>query len=178
MCGGPAAHRVCARGAVAGWAFAVEAIAIPRALGYHVLEVPVTWSHCDDSRVRPRAYVETLTDVARIARDSGLNIIMGCSYYVEETYPADARIGERREEEIVDEIARDVLEGVDGTGLRAGIIGDAGCSWPLSDKERKVLGASGRAHRLAGARLRARPRTASAESRWPRALNATLNTYT
>ena len=49
-----------------GWAFDVEALALARALGYHVLEVPVTWHHCEDSRVRPGAYVSTLLDVARI----------------------------------------------------------------------------------------------------------------
>jgi phosphotriesterase-related protein len=95
--------------------------------------------------------------LARIARDSGVNIIMGCSYYVEDNYPADARIDEKREEEIVEEIARDILEGVDGTDIRAGIIGEVGCSWPLTNKERKVLRASGRAQRLTGAALSIHP---------------------
>lgn len=49
-----------------GWAFDVEALALARALGYHVLEVPVTWEHRDDSRVGPGAYLATLLDVARI----------------------------------------------------------------------------------------------------------------
>ena len=64
---GEAANRIFARCRVDGWAFDVEALAIARGLGYHVLEVPVEWSHCDDSRVRASAYVETLADVARIA---------------------------------------------------------------------------------------------------------------
>lgn len=51
-----------------GWAFDVEALALARALGYHVLEVPVSWEHRDDSRVRPAAYLTTLVDVARIRR--------------------------------------------------------------------------------------------------------------
>ena len=49
-----------------GWAFDVEALALARGLGYHILEVPVTWEHRDDSRVRPGAYVAALLDVARI----------------------------------------------------------------------------------------------------------------
>jgi dolichyl-phosphate beta-glucosyltransferase len=49
-----------------GWAFDVEALALARGLGYHILEVPVTWEHRDDSRVRPGAYVSALLDVARI----------------------------------------------------------------------------------------------------------------
>jgi dolichyl-phosphate beta-glucosyltransferase len=49
-----------------GWAFDVEALALAQGLGYHILEVPVTWEHRDDSRVRPGAYISALLDVARI----------------------------------------------------------------------------------------------------------------
>jgi dolichyl-phosphate beta-glucosyltransferase len=49
-----------------GWAFDVEALAFARALGYHILEVPVTWEHRDDSRVRVGAYFTTLLEVVRI----------------------------------------------------------------------------------------------------------------
>lgn len=49
-----------------GWAFDVEALALARGLGYHILEVPVTWEHREDSRVRPGAYLSALLDVARI----------------------------------------------------------------------------------------------------------------
>jgi dolichyl-phosphate beta-glucosyltransferase len=66
---GDAADKIFPRCRVDGWAFDVEALAVARGLGYHVLEVPVTWAHVDDSRVRPGAYLETLSDVARIARD-------------------------------------------------------------------------------------------------------------
>ncbi len=66
---GDAADKIFPRCRVDGWAFDVEALAVARGLGYHVLEVPVAWAHVDDSRVRPGAYLETLSDVARIARD-------------------------------------------------------------------------------------------------------------
>lgn len=49
-----------------GWAFDVEALAFARALGYHILEVPVTWEHREDSRVRVGAYFSTLLEVVRI----------------------------------------------------------------------------------------------------------------
>ena len=49
-----------------GWAFDVEALALAQGLGYHVLEVPITWEHVDDSRVRPGAYLAALLDVVRI----------------------------------------------------------------------------------------------------------------
>ena len=95
--------------------------------------------------------------LARIARATGLNIVMGCSYYVEENYPPECRVETKSEDEIVDDIVGDILEGVDDTGIRAGIIGEVGCSWPLTANERKVLRASGRAQRLTGAPLTIHP---------------------
>lgn len=51
-----------------GWAFDVEALAYARALGYHVLEVPITWEHREDSRVQPYAYLTSMLDVVKIKR--------------------------------------------------------------------------------------------------------------
>ena len=95
--------------------------------------------------------------LARIARASGLNIVMGSSYYVEENYPPSCNMDAKTEDEIVDEIVRDIFEGVEETGVRAGLIGEVGCSWPLTANERKVLRASGRAQRLTGAPLMIHP---------------------
>jgi len=66
---GEAADRIFSKCRVDGWAFDVEALAIARAYGYHVLEVPVNWSHCDDSRVRAGSYLQTLGDVMKIRHD-------------------------------------------------------------------------------------------------------------
>lgn len=49
-----------------GWAFDVEALALARGLGYHILEVPITWEHREDSRVQASAYLSSLIDVVRI----------------------------------------------------------------------------------------------------------------
>ena len=95
--------------------------------------------------------------LARIARATGLNIVMGASYYVEETYPPERCVHERSEDEITQEIVTDIFDGADGTNVRAGIIGEVGCSWPLTDTERKVLRASGRAQRETGAPLTIHP---------------------
>lgn len=93
--------------------------------------------------------------LARISRQTGLNIIMGASYYAGPYHPAD--MDDRSEEDIVAKIVEDITEGVDGTGIRAGIIGEVGCSWPLTDNERKALRASGVAQRLTGAPLLIHP---------------------
>ena len=95
--------------------------------------------------------------IARISRATGLNIIMGSSYYVEENYPPECHVDTKTEDEIVDEIVRDIFAGVEETGVRAGLVGEVGCSTPLSDNERKVLRASGRAQLLTGAPLMIHP---------------------
>ena len=95
--------------------------------------------------------------LARIARATGLNIVMGASYYIEEDYPPECRVEAKGEEELADDILRDLFEGADGTGVRAGLIGEVGCSWPLTANERKVLRASAKAQALSGAPLMIHP---------------------
>jgi phosphotriesterase-related protein len=96
--------------------------------------------------------------VARIARSTGINIVMGTAYYVESSYPA-ARVNmaEKPEEEIAEEFTRDVLEGFGHTGIRAGLIGEIGCSWPFTDNEKKVLRAGARAQKATGAAINVHP---------------------
>ena len=93
--------------------------------------------------------------LARIARATGLHVIMGSSYYVSQSHPPD--MSERTEDDIFAEIVNDVTVGVDGTGIRAGIIGEVGCNYPLTENERKVVRASGRAQRATGAPLYIHP---------------------
>ena len=93
--------------------------------------------------------------LARISRATGVNIVMGASHYIAAAHPAD--MDSRAEDEIVDRIVRDVTEGVDGTGVKSGVIGEVGCTWPLEDNERKVLRASARAQRLTGAPILIHP---------------------
>jgi len=64
--------------------------------------------------------------LARVSRATGINIIMGASHYVAPAHPSD--MDRRSEDEIVEQIVRDVTEGVNGTGIKSGIIGEVGCS--------------------------------------------------
>ena len=93
--------------------------------------------------------------LARIARATGLNIIMGCSFYVDAVHPPDME--NRSEDDLCNEIVRDIAQGPGDTGIRAGIIGEVGCSWPLTHNERKVLRASSRAQQMTGAPLMIHP---------------------
>lgn len=93
--------------------------------------------------------------LARISRATGLHIIMGSGHYLAVSH--SAQMDTISEDEIVDEIIRDIMEGVGSTGIRAGLIGEIGCSWPLFPNERKSLRAAGRAQKFTGAALHVHP---------------------
>ena len=93
--------------------------------------------------------------LASISRQTGLNIIMGSSYYVGPLHPPG--MDGLSEEDIVGQIVQDVTVGVGNSGIQAGIIGEVGCSWPLSPNERKVLRASARAQQITGATVLIHP---------------------
>ena len=93
--------------------------------------------------------------LARIARATGLNVVMGAGYYVDDVHPVD--MDERTDGQIADQIVTEIRTGVADTGVRAGIIGELGCSWPLTDNERKVLRAGASAQRETGASILIHP---------------------
>jgi phosphotriesterase-related protein len=93
--------------------------------------------------------------LVRISRVTGLNIIMGAGYYMGTSHPAD--LSAKAEEEIVEEIVRDINVGVGNSGICAGIIGEIGTSWPLEDNEKKVLRAAANAQQLTGAPINIHP---------------------
>ena len=93
--------------------------------------------------------------LARIARATGLNVVMGAGYYIAGSHPPE--LVTKSVEEIAEEIIRDITVGVDDNGVRAGIIGEIGCSVPLDDTEVKVLQASAVAQRRTGAGLNIHP---------------------
>jgi phosphotriesterase-related protein len=91
----------------------------------------------------------------RIARATELNVIMGAGYYVAASHPPD--MDRRSEDEITREIVRDITEGVGDTGVRAGLIGEIGCTWPWTANERKSLRAAAEAAKQTGAPLMIHP---------------------
>ena len=93
--------------------------------------------------------------LARISRESGVHVIMGAGYYVEAVHPAD--MGVRSVDDLAREIIGDVVDGVEGSGIRAGIIGEVGCTWPLAPTERKSLLAAAVAQRETGAAILVHP---------------------
>ncbi len=94
--------------------------------------------------------------LARISRATGLNIIMGSGYYIAGSYSKEM-MDAKTEEDVAEEIVKDITVGVDDTGIRSGIIGELGCSWPLKDTEKKVLKAGAYAQKRTGATIWVHP---------------------
>lgn len=86
--------------------------------------------------------------LARLSKRTGLNIIMGCGFYLENSMPDFMR--DWSIEEIEDHILKDLEVGVDGTDIKAGIIGEIGISPNMTALEVKVLRAAARAQKKTG----------------------------
>ncbi|MEO8208321.1 MAG: phosphotriesterase-related protein [Chloroflexota bacterium] len=105
--------------------------------------------------------------LVRLARSTGLHLVMGCGWYREAYYPAEALIAQRATDALADELVREIEEGIeiaggDQTGgtvgaggtaarVRPGIIGEIGTDKPwLSAQEERVHRAVARAARRTG----------------------------
>ncbi len=91
----------------------------------------------------------------QISRGTGLNIVMGGGHYVYLTHGDD--IQNASVDELAEGIIRDVQVGVDGTGIKTGIIGEIGNSWPWEETEKKTMEAAVVAQRATGAPLLIHP---------------------
>lgn len=83
--------------------------------------------------------------VRDVAAEVGLNVVLGCGWYREPYY--EPRLYRETANQIADEMVRDLEVGIDGSGVRAGIIGELGAheTW-ISPVEERVLRAGARAH--------------------------------
>jgi phosphotriesterase-related protein len=72
-----------------------------------------------------------------IAREAGVNVIMGCGHYVDEYQPDANRV--RSVESFASEITDQVQVGAWGTDIRAGIIGEIGCQAEWTELEQRVM---------------------------------------
>ncbi len=79
----------------------------------------------------------------RISEGIGTHIIMGTGYYYEASHPPEVKNMTIRQ--LVDQMVEDITIGVNGTGIKAGIIGEVGVSWDFTDEEIKCLRAGAQA---------------------------------
>ena len=93
--------------------------------------------------------------LAAISEGSGINIVASTGWYIAESHPAEldeADIGE-----LTGILLADIESGINGTDIRAGVIGELGCTEPLHPDEEKVLRAGARAQQQTGVPLTVHP---------------------
>lgn len=86
----------------------------------------------------------TLRDIGRdpvwlagLSRETGVHIVAGCGYYIHASHPPD--MDGKTVDSIAEEIYADVQYGMEGTSIRAGVIGEIGTSAIIHPNERKTL---------------------------------------
>lgn len=84
-----------------------------------------------------------------VSERTGLNIVAGCGYYTHDTHPAE--MDGWSAEEIADRMVGELTVGIDGTDIKAGVIGEIGTDNPIHPNEWKNLIAAGLASKQTGA---------------------------
>jgi phosphotriesterase-related protein len=122
---------------------------------------------CDEGRRYREAGGRSVIDVtpwgigrnpaglAEIAKRTGLHVVMGCGHYASATHPST--MATTSQSAITDRIVAEFIDGVEGTGIHPGVIGEIGCSWPLAEAEEKSLRAAGEAQKILAAALYIHP---------------------
>lgn len=89
--------------------------------------------------------------LAKVSSATGLNIIAGTGYYIDHTLPPEIKA--LSVEERCKTMVEELTEGVGDTTIKCGVIGEIGCSWPLTPAEKKSLLAAAAAQSETGAPL-------------------------
>jgi phosphotriesterase-related protein len=93
--------------------------------------------------------------LAEISRRTGVQVVMGCGHYLEPFQ--DPRNAARTVDDFCAEMIQALHEGAFGTGIRAGLIGEIGCSEAWTDTEKRVMAGAVLAQRETGAALTIHP---------------------
>ena len=99
--------------------------------------------------------VPDLDGLARISRDTGVHVIASAGYYTE-SYQSSETL-EFPVEKLTETMIEEISTGARGTNIRCGIIGEIGCSWPITPFEQRSLRAGAAAQRATGAAITVHP---------------------
>ena len=118
-----------------------------------------------------RDLLKRTSELNMCAMYSLLQVVMGAAFYVASVHPPELK--DWTVAEIAKMLVDDIVYGATlsqespssgsttvhsvSTGVRAGIIGEVGCSWPLHPDEARVLQASAAAQRATGAAITVHP---------------------
>jgi phosphotriesterase-related protein len=90
-----------------------------------------------------------------LAEATGLHIVAGSGVYLDQ-FQSDA-VRAMDSAQIAELLAGEICDGIDGGPTKAGIIGEMGCSWPLTPAEEKAMRGAARAQRSTGAAISVHP---------------------
>lgn len=93
--------------------------------------------------------------VRRISEGSGVQVVKGTGWYTKGAHGQD--LSEVSVDDLAARMVRDILEGIDGTDVKAGVIGELGMSSPIDPDERKTLQAAVLAQQETGVGLNIHP---------------------
>jgi phosphotriesterase-related protein len=93
--------------------------------------------------------------LARASRSSGVHVVAAAGCYTVAYAPAALK--DMDVSALTDLFVAEVTQGLQGTAIRAGIIGEIGCSWPMHPFEERALTAAARASCETGAALSVHP---------------------
>jgi phosphotriesterase-related protein len=99
----------------------------------------------------------------RISEQTGLNLVTSTGWYVQPSHPAS--IGRKSTEELAQIMVDELTVGIGDTGIKAGVIGEIGCSIPFHPEEQKVLRAASKAQAQTGAGMNIHPGIADTEKK-------------
>lgn len=90
----------------------------------------------------------------KLSQNTGVQVVMGCGWYRGNYYRAEDVIEKRTAGSLADQLIAEITEGVDGTGIKPGVIGEIGVekTW-VAPAEERVLRAAARAHKETGLAL-------------------------
>ncbi|XP_077011148.1 N-acetyltaurine hydrolase isoform X3 [Tamandua tetradactyla] len=98
--------------------------------------------------VTTRGIGRDLQTLRWLAQETGVHIVSGAGFYVDTTHAPATRA--MSVEQLTQLLIDEILHGADGTSTKCGVIGEIGCSWPLTESERRVLQATAQAQAQLG----------------------------
>lgn len=93
--------------------------------------------------------------LAEVSRRTGVGIVAGTGFYIHGSF--DRAVLEWEEEKLADFYRRELLEGMGGTKVRAGLIGELGVSNPVHEGEQRILRAAAKVQRELGVAVSLHP---------------------
>lgn len=76
----------------------------------------------------------------KISKSTGVNVIAGTGFYIDRFHPS--YVSKKTVDELASQMIAEIEQGVEGTQIRCGIIGEIGTSCAITTNEKKVLNAA------------------------------------